>query len=762
MISFKKITILLFWAILIFAFTQKQASADTTGSNLPSITVINLIRGQGLGHEKDNLFLSLKDQWKVTKDNHVNATWLFQYSALEDTNLINFAKTEMKNQEFGLMFEIDKNFANKSNVSYRGQGPWYFSDGLLLVSYDLAERKKLIDAAFSKFYKTFGFYPKTVGAWYIGADSLSYMQQKYHIVAALKAADQFNLDMYTIWGAPWSIPYLSSTNNQSVPADSYLDSSKVVNIQWAARDPNRGYQDQLFSVQDFTARIYEDSYIDYLSNIFLKNKYDNLVFGLENGGDLKVFEKYYKTMIQKAKALEKSGKVKLSLAKDFATQFLFQEKPLSGTHYFLAKDYKTDDQSFWYISSKYRIYIQKTNDKIFIADIRNYSSKINEDYLLLNNSQALLRASAPFILDSIVFPRSKKMILQSNEPMYLEKKSNGILLKAGDRLIGVFNQEKFKLNENGKENLFDFSKKGVQINIFIILFMIFTIYSVLCKLIFKKNASLLILFIPLFLAYPFLSSGLLTNLNYVFDRKELFLFNFFASPFIFSNLKLIFIFQILPFIFLLIFNFLHLWKSANNALKIVYFSVLTVTALIYVHLPYFPLDGYTFKIIAVITTFLILFMLIIFAFLLKLTKSKKIVFALIFVTFVFIGFSGIIVMFSRTKTVLTSFEAQALEVIKKEHKDVIYVSQIDYNIKPIYKATKPFLYENINLAEKLTATHWVKVLRPEDNVLKISNYKNKLILIPRYLGSDLSEYEENKLNLKKTFDNYQIAIFEEK
>ena len=139
-IFFPFLLLIIFLYILPFNFVFASDKLS-----LPSITVINLVRGNELGHEKDDLYLSLKDQFEVTKKLEVNATWLLQYSILENKEIVNFAKSTMKNQEFGLLFEIDRNSAQKGHVQYRGQGPWYFSDGLFLVSYDKDERKRLID-----------------------------------------------------------------------------------------------------------------------------------------------------------------------------------------------------------------------------------------------------------------------------------------------------------------------------------------------------------------------------------------------------------------------------------------------------------------------------------------------------------------------------------------------------------------------------------------------------------------------------------------
>ena len=197
---FGKLLFVLLLSIIPFFFPSQSIA-----QSLPVVTVINPIRGSEWHGNKVDLLASLKGQWEAVHDEKVNATWLWQYTALEDDRLVNFAKESMSNQEFGLFLELDRNTVAKANVLYRGQGPLYASDGLLLVSYDRDERRRLIDALFAKFKEKFGYYPKTVGAWWIGADSLTYMQKKYGIVAAMKAADQFDLDAYSIWGSPWSI-----------------------------------------------------------------------------------------------------------------------------------------------------------------------------------------------------------------------------------------------------------------------------------------------------------------------------------------------------------------------------------------------------------------------------------------------------------------------------------------------------------------------------------------------------------------------------
>lgn len=761
----KKIFLFTSLLLIIFIstiFTSRIWAQKT--SSLSSITVINLLRGKELGHEKDNLSESLKAQWKVTKDAGIPAAWLWQYSTLEDKSMTNFAKANMPGQEFGLLLEIDRNFAQKSNVVYRGQGPSYFSDGLLLVSYDTDERIKLIDTAFAKFKKTFDYYPKTVGAWWIGGDSISYMQKKYGIVAALKASDQFDLDVYSIWGTPWSIPYLSSKENGGIPASSWNSSSKVVNLQWAARDPTRGYEDPLYSIQDYPIKGYDSSYVDYLSSIYLKKPLDNIVIGLENGGSLEVFNKYYKTIIGEAQHLKKNNKADVILSKDYAEKFLSEHKVFSNNHYSLTKDYKSNDQSFWYNCENFRAAVQKIGENIYLTDLRDYSNKIAEDFTILPNSQGRLWIKEPAIIDSMSFPDKKILITKSSEQMQIKIQDDGIALLSGNKKIGFFNSEKTQIFTDENTKTFTFKTKQSGMNLLYYLLVLYVLYFIVL-LSHKKNlpkslVQMYILLIPLLIASPFLIKASIDNPTFVFDRKELLLFHFFPTFYSPSIVNIILFFKLIPFVILIACHYFLTIIFSGKFNKIFYFIILGFVTALYINIPYFPLDRSTYGIVASVFG-LTAFVIFIFAIrIFRKTKSTRL-FAVSLITIpITLLLLSVIILVSRTELVLAPFEIEALQLIKDHHKNVLYISQIDYSVEPIYKAVKPLIYENYYYAEKLTSARWKNVRRPADHILKITNYENLLIVIPRYLGSDLSPFEIKNLKLKKIFDNAQIAIYE--
>lgn len=751
----KKIFSVLFLLIVFLNFSSAAYASES--SNLPTITVINLIRGNELGHEKHDLVKSLEDQWKVTKEFNIRATWLAQYGALNNKEIVHLAKKQMSEQEFGIFLEVDRNFAEKSGVGFRGQGPWYFSDGLLLLSYDENERRKLIDEIFKKFKEEFGYYPKTVGAWWIGADSLTYMQEKYGITGALRASDQFDLDFYSLWGGPWNIPYVASKENEGIPAKSFDESSKVVILQWAARDPVRGYENPLFSLQDY----YKDGYADYMLSAFLKDSASNVVIGLENGGDIKSFSGFYKTIVGKAVSYQKEGKALIRPASEFSDKFLQEKKIFPQSNYFLTKDFESENQSFWYNSENYRVFIKKEENKIFLMDIRDYSTKKTEDFRFLPNSQARFKTNTPSFLDSMRFPDKKVLIFSSPDPLIVRKDGTGVNLLTGDSEIANFGESKLKILTSPEiEYHLTGQNNSTSPLYFLIVFYLMYFAAIF---IYKKNIvsslnDFAVLLVPLVFAIPFLQ---VPENTFAFDKKELFVLNF-LPVFLLSSISGAFsLFKIVPLLFLLLSHTIYIVKQQKKRYKFFYFTVLFLVIFLYLHFPYFPLNKSTYGAVTFIFLLTASVSLILAFFSYKTNKfGKSLKLYLMIVLILLLTVTGTAII-SRSKYVITPFELEAISAVKNQPKEVLYVTQENSTV-PIYKEVRPALYRNENLLENLTGHNWQEVIRPKSNIIKISDYDDKIIVVSKYLGADLSPYEMSTLGLKKIFDNAQIEIYEKK
>ncbi|MBI5044388.1 MAG: hypothetical protein HZC02_00490 [Candidatus Levybacteria bacterium] len=749
-----KLLLLLLLGFLVFSTSSKSFASPP--QDLPVITVINMIRGNALGREHSDLLPRLQSQWEDTKNHNIAATWLWQYDALKNEKLTSYAKSELKNQEFGLFLEVDKNFAQDSIVLYRGRGPWYFSDGLFTFSYDLPERNRLIDTLFSQFRSVFGYYPKTVGAWWVDADALSYMQQKYGITSALRAADQYDLDVYSIWGTPWGVPYLSSIENAGIPANSFDQSSQVVVMQWAPRDPLKAYgnksENGTFSLQDYELKKYDQKYFNYLAAMYLKKPQDQIVVGLENDGDEETFivGGHYNNLLRAVSVLVSEKKAKVMLTKDYADTFLKNKSVFSPTNYFLSKDFEGENQAFWYNGSHYRIGIQKKGTEISVIDLRDYRIKTQEDFSVLPNSQGMLRIYVPPLIDSAAFPERKKLLLSSHQPLSIKEELGQIVLLSGDKKIGVFNDRSFTLS-NSSVSLPTISQNGYVLPFSLSLIFCMAYIIAMRKRIAKRDQIILatIYLIALFFAGDFQ----FTKDTIMFDKKMIIFSVLFPLIPVFSA-KIYLSFFVVPF---LLFLAAHAYITIRYPLRkflIIFPSLMLIST--YAHVPYFPLDKTTYieTAVGLALVFAIIFLVAV-AIYLKTKNKKTLIVTLFGMPFALAIVVGVIFL-SRTRLIIPPFETQALKVVEERKKNVwyLYPSQ-----KPIYKATKPALLDNYYVEEKLTGVNWTTFLRNGEK-LDVVDYQNKLLVVPRFLGSNVSDQEVEKLGLKKIFDNSQIAIFE--
>src|SRR5436190_16008261 len=99
------------------------------------------------------------------------------------------------------------------------------------------------------FKKIFGYYPKSVGSWFIDAHTLNYLYQKYKIVASCNCKDQWGTDGYTLWGGYWNQAYYPSRRNMFIPAQHAAEQINVPIFRMLGSDP----------IYQFDAGFYDDT-----------------------------------------------------------------------------------------------------------------------------------------------------------------------------------------------------------------------------------------------------------------------------------------------------------------------------------------------------------------------------------------------------------------------------------------------------------------------------------------------------------------------
>lgn len=368
------------WLTIIFLFPKNlEALEETINCSDRYMTLVNPVRSRDLWIDKT--IKPLKDQYEIARQYNFPVTWLLQYDALEDKEILNEIEKFESPYEIGVFLEVSTNFAEQARVIYPHAVTWFSPRAVFLSGYSQSERRKLIDKLFSEFKLKFGYYPKSVGAWWIDSYSLNYMKEKYNIKDALIVADQKATDNYGVWGQWWGLPYYPSKANILTPASSLDNKLQVLIIQWAQRDPllsvGEGPQFSNYSLQanDYTERRKDTRYFSSLVDVYLdcKNSVGQVTVGLETGLESVSNIKEYQNQLTALKKISNLQFVTMSrMAEEFARVY---------PNFPLAAEVKYED-SLWKMTTSDRVN-EKLSDRVkynpaiafndyFVADSSNF------------------------------------------------------------------------------------------------------------------------------------------------------------------------------------------------------------------------------------------------------------------------------------------------------------------------------------------------------------------------------------------------------
>lgn len=285
----KIFTVILFLLITIFFWDPAKALEGNIVCESRYVTLVNPVRGRNLWIDKS--LKPIQDQYYLVNENDFSATWLLQYDVLIDNELLNEIKKFDAKQEKGIFLEVSQNLADQARVIYPYDAAWFSPRAVFLSGYSPSDRRKLIDRLFWKFKSEFGFYPQSVGAWWIDSYSLNYMQDKYNISSALIVADQKTTDNYGVWGQWWGVPYYPSKYNILTPPSDLKNKQNVVVLQWAQRDLTRAagegpaYSNYSLQANDYLRQGEDTAYFTKLVKTYLdcQNPLGQVTVGLETG-----------------------------------------------------------------------------------------------------------------------------------------------------------------------------------------------------------------------------------------------------------------------------------------------------------------------------------------------------------------------------------------------------------------------------------------------------------------------------------------------
>ncbi len=388
-------------------------------------------------------------QYQLSTPSAFPITWLLRYDAVSDATISAYFDqliTQDKTQKLGAFLEITPQLTKIADVVYPSGEYISAPNRIFLTGYSQADRIKLIDAYMKSFFAKFGFYPNTVGAWYIDSYSLEYLQRHYSVVAAVLCDEQYSTDNYRLWGSYLAAPYFPSKKNALIPAGNPSQKIDLAVVKWAVRDPYNFYDmpsASAYSVQvnDYTGVGQNTDYFGSLLSIYQNrefNEFGQIVIGLENDYQVPNFISEVKRQYKFLSQNQKKYDLKFVQLSEFGEWFKRFFPVSSPAYFFKAKDVSTNQKSgeiFWFQNPKYRIGLKVDNGLTTIIDFRVYSAKEAEPYLYTPNHERILYAETPAIIDSRKFPESGLSIPVDISNFSTSKHFQELILSNGDQKL---------------------------------------------------------------------------------------------------------------------------------------------------------------------------------------------------------------------------------------------------------------------------------------------------------------------------------------
>jgi len=357
------------------------------------------ISNKSLLKESLDIFIT---QQSIAHKNGIKTTIQMTYASLFNDEAVRLAKED--HEKYGDEIALSllglpcKQFEEK-----------YHTKDFCIWMFSLEDKKRIIDDVFSLFKEKFGFYPESTGSYFLDADTINYIKEKYPTVISAvatcfeegpKAYHTCNNSWYTFMdGGPWA-PWIPSKINSHIPASSKEDDSGIVAIPHLSRDilacfdgngSNFGthpqnvlrgliYNKDTWEIPYFYNLVDEYRYLGQFNNglsynmMFVGPGWMNKAGRWEAPYEL-LLKSYNDGMAYYGK-LKKEGKLIDMTMAEFA-RFYRENKHYNEPEVALWKDilYGGNRQVFWYYDPSFRFCLD-LNQSGAMIDFRPYAAKL--------------------------------------------------------------------------------------------------------------------------------------------------------------------------------------------------------------------------------------------------------------------------------------------------------------------------------------------------------------------------------------------------
>jgi hypothetical protein len=373
--------------IWVLSATPGFAEAPTPPSSPRIVNIYNFIRNSDfrLANSKEILFDCTRRQIELLKSAGLPATWALQYDALMNPRYQQLLKEQLRpNDEIAAWWEIPRQLAEKAGLKWRGRHDWDpaanvgFSPG-----YSPDERRKLVDVYMADFKSVFGFYPRSVGSWFIDEVTLDYMVKRYGIVASCNCKDQIGTDFYTLWGGYWNQAYYPSRVNSYMPAQTRDGQINVPIFRMLGSDPiyQHGTTPGLQSLEP----VYREAggspkWVTWFMNNMIYQP--SLAFaytqaGQENSFGWNAMRDGLTNQIALFAAESQRGNIRVETLAQSGEWFKKHFRLTPATAVVALDDWKGQGRkTVWYDSRFYRLNVLWDKDAFFIRDLHRFNERV--------------------------------------------------------------------------------------------------------------------------------------------------------------------------------------------------------------------------------------------------------------------------------------------------------------------------------------------------------------------------------------------------
>lgn len=303
----------------------------------------------------------------------------------------------------------------------------YKTKDFCIWMFSMEDKKAIVTDVFEKFYERFGFYPESTGSYYMDAELINYIKEKYPSVKCAvatcweegpKAYHTCNNSWYTFMdGGPWA-PWIPSKVNTHAPAANESEDSGIVAIPHLSRDliacyDGNGSNFGTHPQNVLRGMIYQDGKYPYLYNLIDQYRYQakfnngyayNMMFvGPGWMNKMGRWEAPYELLKQSYEDgcayygdLKKEGKLIDMTMSEFADYYR-NKKSYTEPECALWRDilYGSKKQVFWYCDPYMRACVNMDQGGA-IVDLRPYAAKL--EWPVGIGTKHIQDASYPFLI----------------------------------------------------------------------------------------------------------------------------------------------------------------------------------------------------------------------------------------------------------------------------------------------------------------------------------------------------------------------------